>query len=153
MSTPTTAELRTWRRYFESAWALLDVLDRELQARAGLPLRWYDVLVHLEEAEGGRRRMGDLADQILASKSGLTRVIDNMERAGLVRRERPDGDRRVVEVVATDAGFEALAAARPFHRDDIRRYFSDHLSEADFRAIETPLLKLRDAVRPERAGR
>jgi DNA-binding MarR family transcriptional regulator len=150
LSSPSRTKLKAWRLFFESAWALLDVLDRELQEGAGIPLRWYDVLVHLEEAPDERLRMGDLADAILSSKSGLTRVVDKMEEAGLVCRERPDGDRRVIEVALTAGGREALAAARPIHRDGIRRHFASHLDAEDVRALTRGLRKVRDAVRPAR---
>jgi len=139
-----------WRSFFETASALLDVLDRQLQARAGISLPWYDVLVHLEEADDGRLRMGDLANGILFSKSGLTRVVDRMEHVGLVQRERPAGDRRVIEVVLTDAGRETLAAARPYHRDDVERLFASHLDDRDFAALARAMPKVRDVARTAR---
>src|SRR3954467_10152734 len=89
VSSPSTERLRAWRLYFESALALLDVLDAELEREAGIPMRWYDALVHLEESPDGLR-MNELAERILYSKSGFTRVVDRMEAAGLVRRVRPD---------------------------------------------------------------
>jgi DNA-binding MarR family transcriptional regulator len=150
LSSPPREQLAVWRLFFESAWALPDILDRELQAAMGMPLRWYDVLVSLEEAADGRLRMGDLANAILASKSGLTRVIDRMEKAGLVRRERPGGDRRVIEVAVTDEGVAALRAARAVHRDGIRRHFAQHLDDDDWQALARALRKVRDAVRPAR---
>ena len=72
---------------------------------------------------------------ILASKSGLTRVIDKMEAAGLVRRERPPGDRRVVLVMVTERGLETLREARRFHRDGIRRHFAEHLTKAELASL------------------
>ena len=103
LSSPSPERLRAWRLYFESALALNDVLDTELERDAGLPLRWYDVLVHLEETPDGLR-MNELAERILYSKSGFTRVVDRMEEAGLVRRVRPENDRRSILVVLTDQG-------------------------------------------------
>src|SRR5512142_3510255 len=92
LSSPSPGRLRAWRLFFESALALLDVLDAELEQAVGIPERWYDVLVHLEESPGGIR-MNELAERILYSKSGFTRVIDRMEEAGLVARVRPADDR------------------------------------------------------------
>ena len=103
LSSPSSERLRAWRLYFESALALVDVLDAELERDAGIPLRWYDVLVHLEETPDGLR-MNELAERILYSKSGFTRVVDRMEEAGLVRRVRPENDRRSILVVLTDEG-------------------------------------------------
>src|SRR5438093_5188856 len=96
-SSPSPERLRAWRLYFESALALVDVLDAELERDAGIPLRWYDALVHLEETPDGLR-MNELAERILYSKSGFTRVVDRMEEAGLVRRVRPKNDRRSILV-------------------------------------------------------
>src|SRR6266516_7354184 len=97
LSRPSAGRLRAWRLYFESALALLDVLDSELEGEAGIPLRWYDVLVQLEESPEGIP-MNALADRILYSKSGFTRVVDRMEEAGLVLRVRPENDRRSIFV-------------------------------------------------------
>ena len=80
-----------------------DVLDTELEHAAGIPLRWYDVLVQLEESPQGIP-MNTLAERILYSKSGFTRVIHRMEEAGLVRRLRPQHDRRTILIFLTDKG-------------------------------------------------
>src|SRR5204863_7285205 len=115
LSRPAPERLRAWRLYFESALALVDVLDDELERDAGIPLRWYDVLVHLEETPEGLR-MNELAERILYSKSGFTRVVDRMEEAALVRRVRPDNDRRSILVVLTDEGRAKIDHARSHHR-------------------------------------
>ncbi len=138
--------------FFECALALPDILDAELRASGGLSFRWYDVLVHLEESGGGAP-MTEIANRILASKSGLTRVIDRMEDAGLVRRERPAGDRRVVLVHMTPEGQAALEASRLVHRDGIRRHFTSQLDHDDLARLHAMLEKVRDHVRPLRPGR
>jgi DNA-binding MarR family transcriptional regulator len=97
--------------------------------------------------------MNELASRILASKSGLTRVIDRMEEAGLVERKRPTDDRRVIEVVMTPKGFEALQAARLVHRHGIQEHFAQHLDNRDLAALAHALEKVRDLVRPLRPGR
>jgi DNA-binding MarR family transcriptional regulator len=152
LSRPSRDELAAWRVFFECAFALIDILDAELQDERGLTLRWYDVLVQLEEA-GGSCRMTDLAGRILASKSGLTRVIDRMEEAGLVQRERPRDDRRVILVSLTSTGHDALHAARAVHRRGIDEHFVRHLSERDVAALERMFRKVSDHVRPLRPGR
>jgi DNA-binding MarR family transcriptional regulator len=151
LSSPAQDRLAAWRLFLESATALIDLLDAGLQQRAGISLRWYDVLVHLEEAADGRLRMNEVAREVVASKSGLTRVVDGMERAGLVRRERPASDRRVIEVVITARGLDVLHTARPFHRDDIERHFARHLDDRDVKAVIRALSRVRDEVRPLRA--
>ena len=151
-SSPTKKQLADWRIFLETAYALIDILDAELQAERGITLGWYDALVHLEEADNGLR-MNDLAGRILLSKSGLTRVIDRMEEAGLVRRERPPDDRRVVKVFVTPAGLETLQAARAVHRRGIQEHFVQHLDQRELAALADVLENVRDHVRPLRPGR
>ena len=152
LSSPSPERLRCWRLYFESAMALQDVLDGELEEAAGIPQRWYDVLVHLEESPNGIS-MTALADQILYSKSGFTRVVDRMEEAGLVSRVRPPDDRRTILVLLTDKGAEAKERARRYHRDGIDRHFSKHLTDTDIKALTRALEKLTAHARPLRPGR
>lgn len=152
LSSPPPEQLVIWRTFLEAAFALIDILDAELQEERSISLRWYDVLVHLEEAEHGVR-MNELARRILASKSGLTRVIDRMEQAGLVERRRHGDDRRVIEIVMTPDGQRALTNARSVHRRGINEHFAQHLNKRDFEALSGALEKVRAHVRPLRPGR
>jgi DNA-binding MarR family transcriptional regulator len=152
LSSPSPERLRAWRLYVESALALLDVLDTELEQAVGITQRWYDILVHLEEAPAGIP-MNELAERILYSKSGFTRVVDRMEEAGLVRRVRPDHDRRSILVVLTDNGAETMEHARRHHRDGIQRHFSQHLTNTDIKALTRALEKISTHARPLRPGR
>jgi DNA-binding MarR family transcriptional regulator len=152
MSSPTTEQLADWRVFLETAYALIDILDAELQAERQITISWYDALVHLEEAKDGLR-MNELASRILLSKSGLTRVIDRMEEEGLVRRERPPDDRRVVKVFITPAGLQTLQAARAVHRRGIQEHFVQHLNQRQLTALAHTLENVRDHVRPLRPGR
>jgi DNA-binding MarR family transcriptional regulator len=152
LSSPTPKQRAIWRVFFECAYALIDILDAELRAERDMTLRWYDVLVVLEETEHPVR-MNELASRILASKSGLTRVIDRMEEAGLVERQRPSEDRRAIEIVMTKAGVEALQAARVVHRRGIYEHFAKHLDDDDFDALLDALEPVHNHVRPLRPGR
>jgi DNA-binding MarR family transcriptional regulator len=152
LSSPSPERLRAWRLYLESTLALVDVLEAELERDAGIPLRWYDILVQLEETPDGIR-MNELAERILYSKSGFTRVVDRMEEAGLVRRARPENDRRTILIVLTDKGTEMLERARRRHRDGIQRHFSQHLTNADIKALTHALEKVSTHARPLRPGR
>jgi len=136
----------------ESSLVLVDVLDTELRDTAGIPQRWYDVLVHLEESPDGIP-MTELAGQILYSKSGFTRVIDRMEDAGLVSRVRPPNDRRSILVVLTEKGTQTMERARRHHRDGIDRHFSQHLTDTDTKALTRALEKINTHARPLRPGR
>jgi len=138
--------------FLETAYALIDILDAELQTERGLTLDWYDALVHLEGAEHGLR-MNELASRILLSRSGLTRVIDKMEEAGLVHRERPTDNRRVVLVHITPKGLETLAAARTVHRRGIQEHFAQHIERRELQALAHTLERIRTHVRPLRPGR
>jgi DNA-binding MarR family transcriptional regulator len=110
------------------------------------------VLAHLEDAEDGLR-MTEVANRILSSKSGLTRLIDRMEDAGLVRRERPPADRRAINVFITPEGREALTGARAVHHPGIQEHFLEQLTQSDVAALARTLGKVRDHVRPLRPGR
>jgi len=152
LSSPSPERLHCWRLYIESALALVDVLDTELEQAAGISQRWYDVLVHLEESPEGIP-MNELAERILYSKSGFTRVVDRMEEAGLVRRLRPEHDRRTIPIILTDKGSDTLERARRHHRDGIQRHFSQHLTNADIKALTRALEKISTHARPLRPGR
>jgi len=97
--------------------------------------------------------MKALAERILYSKSGLTRVIDRMEEAGLVRRVRPENDRRSILVVPTDKGAETMEEARRHHRDGINRHFAQYLTQTDVKALTRALDKVSAHARPLRPGR
>ena len=152
LSSPSPERLRSWRLFFESALALIDVLGKELEEAAGIPMRWYDVLVQLEESPEGIS-MNLLAERVLHSKSGFTRVVDRMEEEGLVRRVRPEHDRRTILVVLTDEGTDTMERARRYHRDGIERHFAQHLTDADVKCLSQALEKVSAYARPLRPGR
>src|SRR3954447_18646540 len=152
MSSPSPERLGTWRLYFEAAMALIDVLGTEMESDAGIPMRWYDVLIHLEDTPDGLR-MKDLAEGILYSKSGFTNVVDRMEKEGLVARVRPENDRRSILVVLTDTGRAKMEEARRGHRQALDEHFSSHLADSDIKALTRALEKLSDHARPLRPGR
>lgn len=152
LSSPSPERLQAWRLYLESALALIDVLGTDMEHDSGLPVRWYDVLIHLEDAPAGVR-MNEIADRILYSKSGLTRVIDGMEQAGLVRRVRHEHDRRSIFVLLTEEGRETMERARLQHRNWIEQHFSRHLADDDITALVRALEKINahaGTLRPRR---
>jgi DNA-binding MarR family transcriptional regulator len=152
LSSPSPERLRAWRVFFESALALVDVLDAELKRDAGIPVRWYDAMVQLEETPSGLR-MNELAERILYSKSSFTRVVDRMEEAGLVRRVRPENDRRSILVVLTDKGRDTMEQARRHHRHGIEEHFARHLAATDVKALTRAFEKVSTHARPLRPGR
>lgn len=90
-------------------------LERDLSVRVDLPLAWYDVLLQRAEAPGRRLRMAELADRVLLSRSGLTRLADRLAADGLVSREPFPRDARGLYTVLSDAGLARLRKAAPVH--------------------------------------
>ena len=133
---PTSAERGSWSGFLRAHSRITKALDRELIAAHDLPLSAYDVLAQLALNDEGRLRMSDLADAIVLSPSGLTRLVDRLAGRGLLRRERCDADSRVVYAAITEAGFEKLLETTPTHLDGIRRLFWDHLSDAQKSELE-----------------
>ena len=152
LSSPTPEQLRAWRVYFDCSLAIFDVLEVEMERDSQMTFLTYGVLIHIEDEPDGLR-MNELADRILYSRSGLTRVVDRLERDGYVRRVRPETDRRSIFVVLTDEGRRAMERARIQHRHGIEQHFARHLTDADIAALTTTFEKLREHLRPLRPGR
>jgi DNA-binding MarR family transcriptional regulator len=110
-------------------------LDAELRAEHGLPLTSYEVLLHLGTAPKGEMRMSELADSVLLSRSGLTRLVDRLERAGLVERRECEEDARGLLAVITGAGRGLFSEARKTHLAGVRRLYLDRFSEAEQRTL------------------
>ena len=144
----TSEPAAAWEALIRTVGALLKTFDYELEKSVGLPLTWYDVLVQLINAPEGRLRMQALADRVVLSRSGLTRLLDRMEQAGLVRREHSAEDRRGYYAVPTEEGRRLFAQAQPIHRRDVQEHFARHLSNADVQALTRIIGKVRQAIQP-----
>ena len=118
-------ELRAWRGMLRAHAALAKALDAQLEAAHGLQLSSYEVLMYLADAEDQRMRMCDLASTILLSRSGLTRLVDRLQREGLLERVACSDDARGAFAKLTPLGRERLAAARVTHLDGVRAMFLD----------------------------
>jgi DNA-binding MarR family transcriptional regulator len=128
-------ELGAWRGLLRVHARMTKALDAELVREHGLPLSSYEVLLFLADAPDGRLRMSELADGVLLSRSGLTRLVDRMERAGLLRRERCEDDARGYHALITDKGRELFGRARRTHLDGVRERFLRHLSPEELRTL------------------
>jgi DNA-binding MarR family transcriptional regulator len=115
--------------------SLTKALDAELVSAHGLPLSSYEVLLFLADAPDGRLRMSELADGVLLSRSGLTRLVDRMEGEGLLRRERCADDARGYNAAITPKGRKLFQHARRTHLDGVRELFLRHLSSDDLRSL------------------
>ena len=125
----TPQQLTAWSGFLRSHAQIVRALDAELEREHGLPLTSYDVLIQLSFAPGRRLRMFELADAIVLSRSGLTRLVARLERSGLVERERGEVDLRQMYARLTDRGFEVLADATPTHVAGIKARFLESLSD------------------------
>jgi DNA-binding MarR family transcriptional regulator len=124
-------ELGAWRGLLRVHAHLVKALDSELEQAHGLQLTSYEVLLYLDGAEDGRMRMCDLAACVLLSRSGLTRLIDRLEREGLVARHSCEQDARGAYARLTEVGHAKLAAVRPTHLAGVRRHFLAHFEAAE----------------------
>jgi DNA-binding MarR family transcriptional regulator len=140
-------QLAAWRALLDAHARTTEVLARELRDEVGLPLPWYDVLLHLNESPDGRLRMQELADKVLLSKSGLTRLVDRMERDGLVTRSACPEDRRGTFADLTSAGKDRLRAAAPTHLRGVREHVADLLDDDEAAVLERLLRRMADAAR------
>lgn len=141
-------QLAAWRALLEAHARTTDLLAAELRAEHDLPLAWYDVLVHLNEASDQRLRMQELAERVLLSKSGLTRLFDRMEREGLVARSACPSDRRGTFAELTSAGLARLRETAPTHLEGVRRHVADHLSDDEAEVLARLLRRIADAAEP-----
>ena len=133
---PDDPRLGAWRSFLHAHARLLRRLDEELQAAHGLSLAEYDALVQLANAPGRRLRMSILAERVLLSRSGITRLVDRLVAAGFVERSACVSDARGAEAALTARGLERLRAASQTHLDGVQRYFLGLVPDPDRDAIE-----------------
>lgn len=114
-------------------------VERDLIEHSGIPLTFIDVLARLHDAPGQKLRMQELQQASLFTHSGMTRLVDRIEAAGLVTREHVPGDRRGVYVVLTPAGCSLYESAIVRHQADVEREFSGRLTEKQHRAVAEAL--------------
>lgn len=141
---PLPEHWTAWQMFFEAHAAVCARLEAALQAGHGLSLRWYDVLLQLHAAPQGRLTMRDLGRAVVISKSGLTGLVDRMQREGLVERSGDPGDRRIVHVTLTPAGAAVYRRARADHRAAVADRFLRHVSGDEAAVIEGALRRVRD---------
>lgn len=131
----TNPELAAWKGMLVTHARTIALLDTELRERHGLTLPEYEVLMNLTDADAGRLRMSELADGVLLSRSGITRVVDRLERRELVGRSQAGDDGRGLFAVLTPEGRRLVGQARRTHLAGVRRLFTSHLSAAEMAAL------------------
>ena len=144
----SSEELAAWRGLLEAHAEVTRALDAQMRTEHGLPVSSYEVLMFLADAPGHRLRMAEIAERVLLSRSGLTRLVDRMERDDLLRRRRCEEDQRGYFAEITDTGRALFAQARRTHLDGVRERFLDRLSAQEQRTIAA----LWEKVSPGAAG-
>ena len=137
-----------WSMLLQAQARLVRRIDEELAGQDVISTDLYDVLLTVELADGQRVRLSELADRVLLSRSGLTRLVDRCEKLGLLTRERCREDRRGAYAVLTDAGRAALRKAWPLYRGAIERHFVAHLRDGEAEVIGRALARVLGAEGP-----
>jgi DNA-binding MarR family transcriptional regulator len=138
----TDVQLSAWRSFLRAHAQLTRTLESELMAAQDLPLPSYEVLLHLAEAPSRRLRMTELADRVLLSRSGLTRLVDRLERDRLVERASCPNDARGTHAVLTDAGLARLREAAPTHLEGVAKHVMERLTLAEIGQLKALMDKL-----------
>lgn len=138
----TTPEITAWVGLLRAHASTTRRFNADLVAEHGLTLNDYEVLLHLSRADGKRLRRVDLAEQILLTPSGITRLLEGLERAGYVERASCDSDARVTYAQLTDAGEEKLRDAADMHVAGIRDFFRVRFSQEELEALGGLLARL-----------
>jgi DNA-binding MarR family transcriptional regulator len=134
--------LAAWSAFLRAHARVTRQLERELQAEESLALADYDVLVQLALASDRRLRMSELADRLLLSRSGITRLVDRLERDGLVERVTCESDRRGQWAALTDAGRQRLRDASPTHLRGVAEHFLDRIPAQELETLRRTLERI-----------
>src|SRR3954465_11097292 len=135
-------DVRAWTRLLRAYVTTTRLLSAELQAEHGLTINDYEALLVLSRAEGGRLKRVDLARSLLLTPSGITRLLEGLEDAGLVERANCATDLRVTYAQLTDAGRDKLEAASRAHIASIRALLEEHFARDELDSIADMLGKL-----------
>lgn len=146
------ASVLTWLSLMRAHAAVLDAVSARIEPALGIPLAWLEVLHLLSLAPDGQMRMQDLARSTLHSRSGLTRLADRMEEAGLLERVACATDRRGYHARMTPAGMEMLERGRPLFGEATERHVTAHLTDDEQRALRRALDALTEANPSERVA-
>jgi DNA-binding MarR family transcriptional regulator len=136
---PRDPRLQTWRSFLVAHAQIRRMLERELQAEQSLGLGEYEVLLMLARAENRQLRMNELADRLVLSRSGVTRLVDRLAAESLVERASCATDRRGSWATLTDAGHARLRRAAPTHLRGVGEHFLDRIPQAELEALQRTL--------------
>lgn len=145
---PRDPRFAPWRAFLTAHARITSQLDDELRAEHDLSLAEYDALLTIADTPDRRIRMRQLADRVLLSKSGVTRLVDRLVSDGLVTRCASSDDARGAEAVLTDAGLERLRRASRTHLRGVAEHFLTALKADDIPAVERSMLAVADRIGP-----
>lgn len=128
---PTEMAVTAWARLLKAQQVLLERVEADLKHADLPPLEWYDVLLELKREQSGRLRQFELGQKVLLSKYNLSRLLDRLEDAGLVKRQPCKEDARGADVTITAAGRALQKKMWPVYQQSIGRHFARHLSAAE----------------------
>jgi DNA-binding MarR family transcriptional regulator len=137
---------QVWESFINAHAAVFKRLDDEIKHEAGIGLSWFDVLVHLDWANDGRMNLQDLTNSLLLTQSSVSRLVDRMQAAGLVRKEMSNADRRAVLVSLTPAGRAAFRRAYRVHLRGIEEHFTQHVTADEAASMTEALRKVLQAA-------
>lgn len=139
--------VRAWRELMHVHSQVTAAIDDVLRAEIGIPGSWYEALVEIAFA-GGEMQMNQFATETTLTKSGATRFVDRLEKAGLVERRSCPKDRRVLHLALTDEGRQLQRAADPHVLAVIDQHFGSHLSDEEALILGAALARMRNTPVP-----
>lgn len=135
-----------WPLWLQAHQLAMNAIENDLAAAELPPLAWYDVLWTLEQAEDGRLRMADLAQRVLVTRSNLTRLVDRIEGAGLLRREHCAEDRRGFYAVLSEEGRQLRQRMWPVYRASLNRHVEGFVDERERAVLQAVFTRMRAAL-------
>lgn len=141
-----------WRLWLTVHTRLIEQIERDLKQAVLPPLEWYDVLWALQETPEQQLRLHELAEVVLLSRSNLTRLVDRLEKAGLLRRESCPTDRRGAYAVLTPEGMAMQQKMWSVYSESIAEYFGKHLSDSEVQILTQVCLRLTEAAKLAEVG-
>lgn len=136
--------LDAWRLFLISHTRLVNKIDKHLQDADLMPLNWYDVLIELYEATDRKLRMSELAERVLLTRSGLTRLVDRLEKVGYLIREIDPDDRRGFYAIITEQGIEAMREAWKIYSASIQELFATQISDDEAQLLADIFTRMLD---------
>lgn len=139
--------MTAWVAFLEAHARVVPRVSRDLESSNGISLAWWDMIFQLSLVRDRRLRMHELAEALLLTRGGLTKLTDRLERAGLVAREAIPGDRRSFYVKLTPKGADLVRKGRRFVARSVKEHFAKHLSAHELTTLRATLERLAAAQR------